>query len=46
VKLKCSKAFVSFAFDPQLQYEVQSKYGACELVLEGTPGTQFQLTQS
>jgi TonB family protein len=46
VKLKCNRAFVSFSFDPQLQYEVQSKYGACELVLEGTPGTQFQLTQS
>jgi TonB family protein len=46
VKLKCSKAFVSFPFDPKLQYEVQSKYGDCWLVLEGTPGTEFQLTQS
>jgi TonB family protein len=46
VKLRCSKGFVSFAFDPNLQYEVQDKYGDCRLSVEGTPGTRFQLFQS
>jgi TonB family protein len=46
VKLKCSKRFVSFAFDPAVRYEVQGGYGDCMLFLEGTPGTKFQLTQS
>jgi TonB family protein len=46
VKLKCSRAFVSFPFDPRLQYEVQRQYGNCLLTLEGSPGAQLQLTQA
>jgi hypothetical protein len=46
LKLKCQKGFVGFAFDPELQYQVQEKYGDCDLTLTGTPGTHFKLTQS
>jgi hypothetical protein len=45
VKLKCSRGFVTFKFDPELQYTVEDKYGDCTLDLVGTPGTQLQLTQ-
>jgi TonB family protein len=45
VKLRCSKGFVGFVFDPTLEYKVESKYGTCELGLDGDPGTQFTLTQ-
>jgi TonB family protein len=46
VKLRCARGFVSFPFDPELQYTVPDKYGQCRLSLEGTPGTQITLTQS
>lgn len=45
VKLRCAKGFVRFAFDPDLQYKVASKYGGCSMELEGDRGTQFTLTQ-
>jgi TonB family protein len=45
VKLRCSKGFVRFAFDPAIEYKVNSKYGDCALELEGEVGTQFTLTQ-
>jgi hypothetical protein len=45
VKLKCRGQFVYFNFDPQVQYDVQGKYGTCTLRLEGAPGTRFQLVQ-
>jgi TonB family protein len=45
VKMKCSRKFVAFTFDPQIQYEVRIRYGDCVLSLEGTPGTRFELTQ-
>ena len=45
VKLRCSKGFVRFAFDPDIDYKVNSKYGDCRLELDGGPGTQFTLTQ-
>jgi TonB family protein len=45
VKLRCDKRYVAFAFDPKLQYQLQSKDGACLIELEGEPGTQLKLTQ-
>lgn len=46
IKLKCARRYVSFTFDPSLQYNVPESYGSCRLVLEGTPGTELTLTQS
>lgn len=46
IKLKCDKHFVHFDFDPQLQYQVASKYGNCRIELEGAPDTRFTFTQS
>jgi hypothetical protein len=46
VKLRCTQGFVSFPFDPELQYTVQDRLGQCRLSLEGSPGTQITLTQS
>jgi TonB family protein len=46
VKLRCQKGFASFAFNPDLLYNVAAKYGQCTLSLEGTPGTELTLTQS
>jgi TonB family protein len=45
VRLRCQNAYVSFAFDPQLQYQVPDKYGECSIQLDGKPGTQFMLVQ-
>ncbi len=45
VKLRCSKGFVRFAFDPEIEYKVNPKYGTCAMQLEGEVGTQFTLTQ-
>src|SRR5262249_10356866 len=45
VKLKCTRGFVTFKFDPELQYTVQDKYGDCTLSLEGTPETRLRLIQ-
>jgi len=46
VKLKCARRFVSLAFDPEAEYKVPDSFGACRLILEGSPGTQLTLTQS
>jgi TonB family protein len=45
IKLLCKRGFVQFAFDPTLQYKVESRYGTCKMQLAGEPGTQFTLTQ-
>lgn len=45
IKLRCARGFVQFAFDPALQYKVESRYGSCKMELDGIPGTQFTLTQ-
>jgi TonB family protein len=46
VKLRCKRGFVSFALDPDLDYNVPKSLGECALSLEGTPGTVLTLTQS
>lgn len=45
VKLRCDKRYVYFAFDPNLNYEVAKRYGACTIQLVGAPGTHFILVQ-
>lgn len=45
VKLRCAKGFVRFEFDPTIEYTLNSKYGSCEMQLDGDPGTRFTLTQ-
>jgi TonB family protein len=45
IKLRRERGFVQFAFDPTLQYMVESHYGTCKMQLEGEPGTKFTLTQ-
>jgi hypothetical protein len=45
VKLRCQKRYVSFAFNPDLEYQVASKDGNCYLELIGAPGTKFSLPQ-
>jgi hypothetical protein len=45
VKLRCQKHYVSFDFDPNLQYDVASKDGECEMEMIGTPGTRLKLMQ-
>jgi TonB family protein len=45
VALRCGKGFVHFAFDPQVQYHVDSNYGKCQMELDGDRGTRFTLTQ-
>ncbi len=45
VKLRCQKHYVFFAFDPKLQYQVDSKDGDCSMELLGAPGTRFKLMQ-
>lgn len=44
-KLRCQKHYVTFAFDPQLQYQVDSKDGDCSIELLGAAGTRFNLIQ-
>jgi hypothetical protein len=45
VKLRCKRKFLSFDFDPNLQYEVHAQDGDCVLAFEGEPGTEFRLVQ-
>jgi hypothetical protein len=45
VKLRCTKGYVFFVFDPKLEYQVASKYGDCSIELDGSPGTEFKLIQ-
>jgi TonB family protein len=45
VKLHCARKFASFAFDPGLQYQIDDRYGDCEIFVEGDPGTRFELVQ-
>ncbi len=45
VKLRCQKRYVFFEFDPQLEYQIDSKAGDCSMELIGAPGTRFKLTQ-
>jgi TonB family protein len=45
VKLRCAKGFVRFAFEPDIEYQVATKYGDCTMELDGDPGTSFTMTQ-
>lgn len=46
IKLRCDKKYVFFRYDPELQYKVSDKVGACAMELVGEPGTKFELVQS
>lgn len=45
VKLRCQKRYLSFVFDPKLQYRTSGDYGSCWMELQGAPGTKFTLYQ-
>jgi len=45
IKLRCSRQYVSFHFDPQLQYTVKGGDRGCWMEVVGDPGTKFQLVQ-
>jgi len=46
IKLRCDKKFLSFPFDPELEYHVESHFGQCEMQLLGAPGSRFTVIQS
>ena len=45
IKLRCERDFVSFRFDPDLEYSVSEAAGECGLELLGNPNTTFKLVQ-
>jgi hypothetical protein len=45
VKLRCARGFVRFAFDPAIEYQIEKRYGNCEMELDGEPGRTFTITQ-
>jgi TonB family protein len=45
VKLRCDKHHYMFAFDPSLQYTLNSHAGDCSIELLGAPGTRFDFIQ-
>ncbi len=46
LKLRCQQNYVSFAFDPEVDYRVADKAGDCTLEVIGDPDTAFDLVQS
>ena len=46
IKLRCSKSYVFFRFQPDVKYKVAGGMNRCHLELVGNPGTTFSLTQS
>ncbi len=45
VKLRCQRRYLSFTFDPNLQYQVSGDPGDCSIQLEGKEGTRFKLVE-
>lgn len=46
IKLRCDKTFLSFPFDTELEYHVESRFGQCEMQLVGVSGSKFTVIQS
>ena len=46
LKLRCQGQYVSFDFDPDIQYNVSPSAGDCTLEVIGDPGTSFTLVQA
>jgi hypothetical protein len=46
IKLRCDRGYVAFPLDPAMQYQVADRSGECDIELDGTPGTRFDLLQS
>lgn len=45
IKLRCNRQYVSFHFDPKLQYTIAGGDRGCWMEVVGDPGTKFQLVQ-
>ncbi len=45
VRLRCQSRYLSFAFDPKLQYQVSGNAGECTVQLEGKEGTRFKFVE-
>jgi TonB family protein len=46
LRVRCEKKYLTFPFDPQIEYRVESKSGKCYLEVEGDPGSLVTLIQS
>ena len=46
LKVRCEKTYLSFPYDPQIEYHVPERSGKCQLQLTGEPGSLVRLTQS
>jgi TonB family protein len=46
LKVRCEKTYLSFPYDPQIEYRVEAKSGKCYLEVEGEPGSLVTLIQS
>ncbi len=46
LRLHCSRKYVFFRFEPDMEYEISNAAGVCDLELIGTAGSKFRLTQS
>lgn len=45
VKLRCQGRYLSFTFDPKLQYQVTGNSGNCTIQLDGAEGTRFKFVE-
>jgi hypothetical protein len=45
VKLLCERKFLAFQYDPALVYQVSDRAGDCWILIDGDPGTKFELVQ-
>lgn len=45
VRVRCERRYLSFTFDPKLQYQVSGNSGDCSIQLEGTEGTRFKFVE-
>ena len=46
IKLRCERKYVFFRYQPDIQYKIPEQYGRCGMELVGSPGTEFELTQT
>lgn len=46
LKLRCDRHYVFFRYSPELRYQVNREFGACNLEVIGDPGSRIRLVQS